>query len=228
MHRSARLLEYVIVYLPENHSVFNPRAEWASAGTYIAHSPIHIVASARGLLQRTGQRDISRPVGQRLFAWVKHWIIRLADRVKRGQCTLTGECNRQRAAHIMTGLQTVSNTHRYAAEKFAASLAVAQALCQEAENISQWSLAQEMAFHHLSCAYLQSMVAVVDRGGTDLMDGLANHHLLASQGDVDRSRIDMVSEAYLQHVRHMLERKENVHDEKGVKSAGFGTASSIW
>jgi hypothetical protein len=149
-------------------------------------------------------------------------MIGLVDRVKHTHDAHPRDVQGQLDTSIRIGLEAIGNTHGYAAEKFAASLAVAQALCQTAEGSLHLMPAREMVLYHLSSAYLQAMLAVADEAGARIMERLADHCPLASLDVEERRRIDQVSETYLQHVREMLQRKEIVHDEKGVKPVGAG------
>lgn len=224
MPKPPRLLGYVIVRLPKDHVVFNPGAQWAPAATHMAHSPILIVGGREDLERQVNQRDILFPARQHLFPNPWRWIIGLIDRVKRSHGAPPRDVQGQLDTPIQVGLEAIGSTHRYAAEKFAASLAVAQALCQTAEGTLHLTPARETALYHLTSAYLQTMLAVADEAGAEIMDRLMDSGPLASLNVEERRRIDQVSETYLQHVREMLERKEIDHDEKRVKPVGVGAA----
>ena len=222
MSKPARLLESVSVRLPTDHVAFNPGVPWAPTATHLAHSPSLIVGGREALERQVNPRDRLFPARQHLFPSVWRWMIGLVDRLKRGHAAQSRDVQGQLDTPIRFGLEAIGNTHRYAAEKFAASLAVAQALCQTAAGSLPLTPAREMAFYHLSSAYLQALLAVADEAGARIMERLVDHCPLTSLAVEERRRIDQVSEVYLQRVQEMLQKKEIIHGEKGVKPVRVG------
>src|SRR5689334_6245354 len=105
MNRPARLLEYVIVQLPDNSAVLNHRAQWASLGTHMAHSPIHILGGTRGLAQQMSQQDIPFPTRQHFFAAAWRWLNWVMDRAKRRHRAPPEDLRGQLEMPIQAGLQ---------------------------------------------------------------------------------------------------------------------------
>jgi hypothetical protein len=227
MSRPPRLLESVIVQPPDDPVVFSQRARWASAGTYMAHLSLLIVSGREDLKQKRKERGMAFPNTQLLFAPTCRRTFSRVDPLKHGHNAQPRGVQEQPGKRVRVGLQAVGDTHRYAAERFAASLVLAQALFRKEKGSLHLTLAREMALHHLTCAYLQAMLAVADEVGAEIIGRLMNQGRMARFGVEERQQINQVSELYLQRVREMLQRKEIVHDQKGVKPFGAGTVDPI-
>ena len=225
MSRPACPLKIGPIQLSDEPVVFNYLDPWNPAGAHIAHSPVLFVGSREDPAKQLGQRDVRPTARQPFFPLVWQWIAGRVDRLKRRHSEPQQGVQDKLDTPTQVGLTAIGHIHHYAAEMFSASLAVAQALLPVAEDTMHQSLAHEVALYHLTSAYLQAMLTVVDASGAEIMDNLERP--LASLGVAQRSRIDQVSEAYLQQVRGILQRKETVHGEKGTKPVGVGAADPI-
>jgi hypothetical protein len=121
------------------------------------------------------------------------------------------------------GLTEVGRTYRYAAAKFAVTLASAQALLQTGHGNLQDVAEPAVALARLSQTYLQAMLAAVDSAANAIVMAFAQRCSPEVCGAQQRRRIDGLSGDFLRRVRMLLHEKENSHGEERPERSGVGT-----
>lgn len=194
--------------------------------------PIPVVFGSEHLeWHRRSQPGAQSPAHLPVALSVSWWMARYMDGSQYTRCArqVDGEhwspadTVQREGTRAWVGLTEIGRTHRYAAAKFAVTLASTQTLVQTGHGDLQGAAVPAVALARLSQTYLQAMLAAVDSAANAIVTALAQQCSPEVCGAQQRRRIDRLSDDFLRRVRMLLHPKENSHGEERPERSGVGT-----
>jgi hypothetical protein len=110
------------------------------------------------------------------------------------------------ASPTLVALAEIGQTHRYAAYRFATTLAVVQALIQAADSAKRMLPAKKVAVHCLTRTYLRALLTTTAEASMAIREALEQPSRLNQIGMAERCRIDQITQMYVYHMRTILWR----------------------